>query len=125
MTTATREVLTLASSRQAPAQARRAVHDFAEAVSPSTARTAELLASELVTNAVTHGRGEVTLVMEYDGDGLAVTVSDDEPAMPEVAAAPPAAQGGRGLRMVEVLSSAWGVKPDRRGGGKGVWFRLG
>jgi anti-sigma regulatory factor (Ser/Thr protein kinase) len=89
--TATREVLTLASSRNAPAEARRAVHDFAEAVSPSTARTAELLASELVTNAVTHGRGEVTVVMEYDNDGLAVTVSDDEPAMPEVAAAPAAA----------------------------------
>jgi two-component sensor histidine kinase len=125
VTTATREVLTLASSRNAPAEARRAVHDFAEAVSPSTARTAELLASELVTNAVTHGRGEVTVVMEFDNDGLAVTVSDDEPAMPEVAAAPAAAQGGRGLRLVEVLSSAWGVKPDRRGRGKGVWFRLG
>ena len=125
MTTATREVLTLASSRQAPAEARRAVHDFAEAVSPSTARTAELLASELVTNAVTHGRGEVTVLMEYDRDGLAVTVSDDEPAMPHVEPATPAAQGGRGLRLVEVLSSAWGVKPDRRGNGKGVWFRLG
>ncbi|HVT65629.1 MAG TPA: ATP-binding protein [Mycobacteriales bacterium] len=125
MKSATREVLTLVSSRQAPAEARRAVHDFATAVSPSTARTAELLASELVTNAVTHGRGEVRLVMEYDSDGLAVTVTDDEPAMPEVATASPAAQGGRGLRMVEVLSSAWGVKPDRRGHGKGVWFRLG
>ncbi|HWC36689.1 MAG TPA: ATP-binding protein [Mycobacteriales bacterium] len=125
MQSATREELTLSASRQAPAQARRAVHDFAHAVSPSAAQTAELLASELVTNAVTHGRGEVTVVMEYDGDGLAVTVSDDEPAMPEVANATAAALGGRGLRLVELLSSDWGVKPDRRGRGKGVWFRLG
>jgi two-component sensor histidine kinase len=121
---AAREVLTIAPSRQAPAQARRAVHDFATAVAPTSARTAELLASELVTNAVTHGRGDVRVVMEYDADGLAVTVSDDEPAVPEVADGASSTVGGRGLRLVEVLSSAWGVEPDRRGRGKGVWFRL-
>jgi two-component sensor histidine kinase len=120
-----REVLTLSPSRLAPAQARQAVHDFATAVSPARARTAELLASELVTNAVTHGRGEVRLVMEYDDRGLAVTVSDDEPAAPEMTPTAPSALGGRGLRMVEVLSSAWGVERNRRGPGKGVWFRLG
>jgi two-component sensor histidine kinase len=117
--------VTLSPSRLAPAQARQAVHDFATAVSPSSARTAELLASELVTNAVTHGRGEVRLIMEYDDDsGLAVTVADDEPAAPEVPPTAPNALGGRGLRMVEVLSSAWGVERNRRGPGKGVWFRL-
>ncbi len=121
---AAREVLTIAPSRHAPAQARRAVHDFATAVAPACARTAELLASELVTNAVTHGRGDVRVVMEYDDRGLAVTVSDDEPAVPEVASPAGAAVGGRGLRLVEVLSSDWGVEPDRRGRGKGVWFRL-
>jgi two-component sensor histidine kinase len=121
---AAREVLTIAPSRQAPAHARRAVHDFATAVAPACARTAELLASELVTNAVTHGRGDVRVVMEYDEDGLAVTVSDDEPAVPEVAKGASAAVGGRGLRLVEVLASDWGVEPEGRGHGKGVWFRL-
>ena len=123
MKSATREVLTLVSSRQAPAEARRAVHDFATAVSPSTARTAELLASELVTNAVTHGRGEVRLVMEYDARGLAVAVSDDEPATPAIVHAAASDTGGRGLRLDEVLSSDWGVTQDRPG--KAVWFRLG
>lgn len=125
MQCATREVLTLSPSRHAPAQARQAVYEFATAVSPSAARTAELLASELVTNAVTHGRGEVRVVMEYDDRGLAVTVSDDEPAQPQVESPMSTAVGGRGLRLVEVLSSDWGVEPDRRGRGKGVWFRLG
>jgi two-component sensor histidine kinase len=120
---ATREVLTLESSRLAPAQARRAVRDFAAAVSPASAWTAELLASELVTNAVTHGRGAVRVVMEYDAKGLAVTVTDDEPAPPVMADAALSATGGRGMRLVDVLSSDWGVKPDRPG--KGVWFRLG
>jgi two-component sensor histidine kinase len=119
---ATREVLTLAPSRHAPAQARRAVHDFVAAVSPASAWTAELLASELVTNAVTHGCGVVRVVMEYDARGLAVTVSDDEPAPPIIADPAPSATGGRGMRLVDVLSSDWGVTPDRPG--KGVWFRL-
>jgi two-component sensor histidine kinase len=120
---ATREVLTLVPSRLAPAQARRAVHDFAAAVSPASARTAELLASELVTNAVTHGRGQVQVLMEYDAGGLAVTVTDDEPAPPVMAEASRSATGGRGMRLVDVLSSDWGVTPGRPG--KGVWFRLG
>jgi two-component sensor histidine kinase len=115
-------VLTLAPSRLAPAQARRAVHDFAVAVSPSAARTAELLASELVTNAVTHGCGHVQVVMEYGTDGLAVTVTDEEPTPPVITEAPPSATGGRGMRLVDVLSSSWGVVPGRPG--KGVWFRL-
>lgn len=123
VTVATREVLTLAPTRLAPAKARRAVHDFAAAVSPAAATTAELLASELVTNAVTHGRGEVTVVMEYDAHGLAVTVTDDEPAPPVISDAPLSATGGRGMRLVDVLASDWGVTPDRHG--KGVWFRLG
>jgi two-component sensor histidine kinase len=122
VTGATREVLTLTPSRLAPAKARRAVHDFATAVSPASAWTAELLASELVTNAVTHGSGAVRVVMEYDVDGLAVTVSDDEPARPVITDAAPSDTGGRGLRLVDVLASDWGVTSDRPG--KGVWFRL-
>ena len=123
MECATREVLTLASSRLAPALARRAVHDFAAAVSPASAWTAELLASELVTNAVTHGKGEVRVVMEYDDRGLAVMVTDEEPALPVLAMGTSSDTGGRGMRMVDVLASDWGVTPERPG--KGVWFRIG
>ena len=122
MQCATREVLILAPSRLAPAQARRAVHAFAVAVSPAAAQTAELLASELVTNAVMHGRGNVQVVMEYGAEGLAVTVTDEEPAPPVVTETPPSATGGRGMRLVEVLASSWGVKPGPPG--KAVWFRL-
>ena len=125
MQCATREELTLEPSRHAPAQARRAVHDFATAVSPASVRTAELLASELVTNAVTHGRGEVRVLMEYDHRGLAVAVSDEEPASPQVGGAVTTSVGGRGLRLVDALASDWGVEPDRQGPGKCVWFRLG
>lgn len=125
MPLATREVFSLAPSRRAPAQARAAVRAFAEnVVGEETAGTAELLVSELVTNALTHGRGTITVHMEHGASGLLVTVCDDEPAHPQVPPQVPLALGGRGLRMVEVLADSWGVTPADRGPGKGVWFRL-
>jgi two-component sensor histidine kinase len=93
-------------------------------VPSDTAHTAELLVSELVTNALTHGRGTITVRLEHGASGLLVTVCDDEPSHPEVPPQVPLALGGRGLRMVDVLAVDWGITPDSDGPGKGVWFRL-
>ncbi len=125
MELAAREVLTLAFSRRAPAMARRAVREFATSTRcAEIADTAELLASELVTNAVTHGHGKVTMLMESDARGLEVTVCDDNPTRPAMVDGDPFSLGGRGLHLVELLADAWGVTPDSAGPGKGVWFRL-
>lgn len=125
MDLALREVIALEPSRLAPAQAREAVRRFAgSSVADDVTSTAELLASELVTNAVVHGLGGITLTMQYDEHGLAVTVHDDEPSPPVIPAPHPLSLGGRGLRLVDGFASAWGVTPDVDGAGKGVWFRL-
>jgi anti-sigma regulatory factor (Ser/Thr protein kinase) len=122
---ASREEIIFPPSRRAPALARRAVRDFmVGANAPDNIDTAELLASELVTNAVIHGRGNVTMRMEYDGSGLAVTVRDDEPNPPVVPPPDPLALHGRGLHLIEALASAWGIEATCDGPGKGVWFRL-
>jgi anti-sigma regulatory factor (Ser/Thr protein kinase) len=122
---ATREVFSLAPSRRAPAQARAAVRAFAEPIiGDEAAGTAELLVSELVTNALTHGRGTITVQLEHGSTGLLITVCDDEPTHPEVPPQVPLALGGRGLRMVEVLADDWGITPAASGPGKGVWFRV-
>jgi anti-sigma regulatory factor (Ser/Thr protein kinase) len=122
---ASREEITFPHSRRAPALARRAMREFmAGAEASDQADTAELLASELVTNAVVHGCGSVTMRMEYDSTGLAVTVRDDEPNLPVVPPQDPLALHGRGLHLIQALASAWGVEPDGGGPGKGVWFRL-
>jgi two-component sensor histidine kinase len=122
---ATREVFSLAPSRRAPAQARAAVREFTGSTVPSeTSQTAELLVSELVTNALTHGRGTITVHLEHGASGLVVTVCDDDPSHPEVPPQVPLALGGRGLHMVEVLATEWGIAPNLSGPGKGVWFRL-
>jgi anti-sigma regulatory factor (Ser/Thr protein kinase) len=119
------EVIRLEPSGSAPAQARRVVRAvLAEVVSEDMSQTAELLVSELVTNAITHGTGTVTVSIDCTDDTLAVTVSDDDPAVPELQPECLMAVGGRGLRMIESLASAWGVTPREDGPGKDVWFRL-
>jgi two-component sensor histidine kinase len=122
---ATHEVIDLEPSGFAPAQARRVVREIIGSLVPvDVAHTAELLVSELVTNAITHGTGTVRLVIDCANHCLSVTVSDDEPAGPELQPERLMADGGRGLRMIESLASAWGVKPHEGGPGKDVWFRL-
>jgi anti-sigma regulatory factor (Ser/Thr protein kinase) len=93
-------------------------------VAPDVVHTAELLVSELVTNAVTHGRGVVRLAIDCGEHTVSVTVSDEDPTAPQVQPEQLMAIGGRGLRMIETLASAWGVTPHPDGPGKDVWFRL-
>ena len=82
----------------------------------------QLGTSELVTNAVQHARSEVLLVLRLK-DQLVVEAHDAEPELSR----PPAAQdllaaSGRGLAIIEAISSDWGVRQSPRG--KAVWFAL-
>ena len=90
------------------------------------ADVAELLSSELVTNAVVHAHTSVELCAARDDDGgLRVDVFDRAPAghvAPRQRSADPAAENGRGLAIVASLASSWGV--DDGGNGKSVWFTL-
>ena len=125
MPCATHEVIDLEPSGSAPAQARRVVRETIGTLVPAdVAHTAELLVSELVTNAITHGTGTVRLAIDCADHCLSVTVGDDEPAAPQLQPEELMSDGGRGLRMIESLASAWGVKPRAQGPGKDVWFRL-
>ncbi|HWB67034.1 MAG TPA: ATP-binding protein [Mycobacteriales bacterium] len=115
----------LEPSRSAPALARRAVHEFAyQRFSQETSETAELLTSELVTNAVTHGWGPVTVAVSGSGRQLSVAVGDANPAPPVVRPEELEALGGRGLRLVGSLAKAWGVTARADSAGKEIWFRL-
>ena len=84
--------------------------------------TACLLTSELVTNAVIHARTAVDVrVLQFDGR-LRIQVSDENTRLPTPALIPDDATTGRGLLLVQVLASSWGV--EQAGGGKVVWFEL-
>ncbi|MCI2240531.1 ATP-binding protein [Paenibacillus sp. TRM 82003] len=84
---------------------------------------AELLTTELVTNAVAHGGPPITLRVTCDGTpGMAVAVSDGSSEPPVAREASPEATSGRGVALVDLLSDAWGVETADTG--KEVWFRL-
>jgi anti-sigma regulatory factor (Ser/Thr protein kinase) len=83
----------------------------------------ELLATETATNAVLHAGTEAIVVVRYLGDRVRVEVGDGSPALPQVRTARLDDTRGRGLSLVETLSSGWGVA--QTGGGKRVWFEVG
>ncbi|MFI2437018.1 SpoIIE family protein phosphatase [Streptomyces sp. NPDC018693] len=84
--------------------------------------TAELLVSELVTNAVRHSRGRPVALRLVRGDTLLCEVDDDDHELPTLLNAGPGDELGRGLRVVSTLAREWGT--SRTGAGKSVWFEL-
>ncbi|CAN3980002.1 SpoIIE family protein phosphatase [Kitasatospora purpeofusca] len=92
--------------------------------------TAELLSSELVTNAIRHTDRDAMftarLYREAAADGgrarLRVEVEDESDLWPTRRTPGEQASSGRGLMLVEALADGWGVEP--RGSGKRMWFEL-
>lgn len=91
---------------------------------PEQSEIAELLTSELVTNALVHTDREAVLTATVGPRGLRVEVRDFAACEPRPCV-PDADDGthGRGLVLVESLADAWGVRAH--GVGKAVWFALG
>jgi anti-sigma regulatory factor (Ser/Thr protein kinase) len=114
----------LASGVDAPGVARRLLTEwFAPALAAGTLMTARLLVSELVSNAVTHGRGRIMLRAQLFERRLLVEVIDegsgfDHGAREREFRTP--GVGGWGLSVVDAESSRWGVRRDR----SHVWFEL-
>jgi serine phosphatase RsbU (regulator of sigma subunit) len=132
----------LSPDAQSPGRARRALRtalrdagldpdpdaDAGTAADPDLADTAMLLASELCENAVMHAGTDFDFAVAIDASDLTVTVTDRGTGLLErrLALARPvssrAAPIGRGLLLVERLSSAWGTRHDVDG--HHTWFRL-
>lgn len=75
-----------------------------------SAADAVLVVSELVTNALVHGRGGIGLRAEIREDRLRLEVSDEgQPDSIAISERPDPRRGGLGLRLVDQLSTAWGA----------------
>lgn len=79
----------------------------------------ELLASELASNAIRHGRTPFTVRVDV-GPVVRIEVQDGNSVVPTLQAAKGDDDAGRGLMLLEALADRWGV--DRVDGGKLVWF---
>ena len=82
----------------------------------------ELLTSEVVGNAVRHGESPFTVIVEYLGDVIRVSVGDGAPALPRRLQPDAQATGGRGVQIVHDVARSWGV--TKTADGKRVWFEL-
>ncbi|MFI5795107.1 ATP-binding protein [Streptomyces sp. NPDC051677] len=91
--------------------------------------TAELLASELMSNVVLHTKGPACLRVRFRGGVLQIGAWDADPEPPE----PPSrleelgeAESGRGMALVRACSDLWHWQPLSRFGhrGKLVWCEL-
>jgi anti-sigma regulatory factor (Ser/Thr protein kinase) len=116
--------LVVTAESAATSSARAVVRDLCATaeVGTDTVETAVLLVTELVSNAIEHGGGTAVLDAGVVEDRLRVAVGDEDPTIPSVNLGAIDDERGRGLMLVEALSSRWGAV--LRGRGKSVWFEL-
>jgi anti-sigma regulatory factor (Ser/Thr protein kinase) len=117
-------VLQFSPSKRTVGRARHAVGHFCRSGNhKSLADDAELLTSELLTNACRYANGLVTVLALRNTRSVVVTVTDDdiltEPLRTEQDLERDA---GRGLFLVDSIAGAWGTTVHSSG--KSVWFRL-
>jgi serine phosphatase RsbU (regulator of sigma subunit)/anti-sigma regulatory factor (Ser/Thr protein kinase) len=82
---------------------------------------AELLVSELVTNAVRYAQGKIGLRLILEG-GLVCEVLDDSAALPRLRHPDEEDERGRGLQVVSQIAQRWGARRSLTG--KVVWCEL-
>jgi anti-sigma regulatory factor (Ser/Thr protein kinase) len=83
---------------------------------------AELVVSELATNAVLHARSPFSVSVRSSGREVRVLVRDRSPDAPVMQEPPITLPCGRGLRLIAAIASRWGVDPAPDG--KVVWAEL-
>jgi anti-sigma regulatory factor (Ser/Thr protein kinase) len=81
--------------------------------------TTQLIASELVTNAIRHAGTPALLRLAISQQLLVCEVSDGNDTVPELTSAGPDDEAGRGLLLVSEIAHRWGVR--RTATGKTVW----
>ncbi|MET9087198.1 ATP-binding protein [Streptomyces sp. NPDC004237] len=82
----------------------------------------ELLAGEVIANAVMHTEASCAVCVRWTGTRVRVEVTDSSPRIPRVGEAALDSESGRGLFLVDSLAVQWGTETDPAG--KVVWFEI-
>jgi anti-sigma regulatory factor (Ser/Thr protein kinase) len=121
-----RAVLDLPATAAGPAAARAVVR----ALLPVWDRAhlvpdAELVVSELVTNAYRHAPGTDSFELELSqsGPGVRIALADGSSVRPANNELTPGGPTGRGMAIVQAVAAGWGAEFHQ--GGKRVWVLLG
>ncbi|MGK4582696.1 ATP-binding protein [Kitasatospora sp. HPMI-4] len=117
--------------RKSASRARKLLRDFLAGLDGGEqyAETGELLLSELVANAVEHAAVPpgrlIQIRFELSPAALRIEVHDANTGHPRAGSADEDDESGRGLWLVDQLSTAWGCHPRPGGIGKAVWCLVG
>ncbi len=119
-------VVRLPADHSAPSIGRNHIAMITAGLPRDVQDNAELLASELITNAIRCDIAPITLRTRLSSAVLEVAVHDYGPGYPKSPDGPPdlTAPSGRGLVIVAALADSWGTMVDESSSGKSVWFRL-
>lgn len=117
-------VVELRSEAASVAQARARARSWAESYPSEISAAVEVIVSELVTNAIRHGRGSVRIQLRTASHEIRIGVSDVGPGCPHTAEAGVEQTYGRGLQIVQQLTSRGSVQPGPDATGKTVWAHV-
>lgn len=96
------------------------VHHLLEHDIPDLVDDVELVVSELATNATVHARTPFTVTLQASVESVLLDVRDGSQSAPVLFTGPLLETGSRGMTIVDLLSSGWGVTVHP-GNGKSVW----
>jgi anti-sigma regulatory factor (Ser/Thr protein kinase) len=123
--------LLLPPAASSAATARAAVRAaVAHRVGADVLPTVELLTCELVTNAIVHARTPCELRVIEPSEGVVRVEVHDRHGVPQHLSSPasahPSEDHGRGLGLIDALSTAWGttIDPPGQPPGKTVWVEV-
>ncbi|HTT31188.1 MAG TPA: ATP-binding protein [Solirubrobacteraceae bacterium] len=103
--------------------ARRFATSVLRGASTETLEAVELMVSELATNCIRHTDSGFELSITRGGGDIRVEATDGAGGEPEMRSPKPTDPSGRGLKIIDMLSSDWGVD-HRPATGKTVWFTV-
>ena len=110
---------TLPRALESVRAARQLVAEHATGLTAQRRHDATVLVSELVTNALCHGRGVISLRIVHEPTALLIEVADEGHGKAEMSPTP-GLSGGWGLRVIDELATTWGCQA----GSTRVWVRL-
>ncbi|MBA3742620.1 SpoIIE family protein phosphatase [Sporichthya sp.] len=115
--------LMLAAEPDAAPRARRFVAEVLADAPEDTVSTAELVVTELVTNAVLHAKAPIVVRIFRTDGGARIEVEDGGRDLPIAPPLNPHSMTGRGLALVTATTAGWGVEP-LAGGRKTIWAEV-
>jgi phosphoserine phosphatase RsbU/P len=112
-----------ACDRASVKAARRFIGECVEHLGLHCLPSVQLMVSELATNAVLHAKSQFDVTLErMSHDSVRVEVRDFGCGTPRLFPNSTETEGGRGLRIVDLLAETWGVETRPGGRGKSTWF---